>query len=317
MRWLLIVLLLASAAQADVTRKHKISSVILGSSEGTTADYYTTDRHAEESSTKYTSGLMKTATGGKEMQSMNITRVDKELVWQLDPKKKTYTEQTFAEFREQMKKGMAQLDSAKKDEPKDTVSEDMYTWTVVDKSDPAAKTINGWNCKNVQIEAKGINKHDSLDIVFITINSWNSEDVPGTKEIADFNVNYLKKLGLSELALTPGLMSSAMLYQKQFDALIEAAKKAPGEPVTSLMEIKRNQLKGPNIGKAIAEGAKSEIMGKLPFGGLKKKEPPKEEKPTYELKTKFSVNSELTEATITGVDAGKFEIPAGYEKKNK
>jgi hypothetical protein len=316
MRWLLIVLLVASAAQADVTRKHKVSSVIMGNSEGTTADYYQADRHAEESATKYTSGLMKTATGGKEMQAATITRVDRQLVWQLDPKKKTYTEKTFAQFREDMKKGMAQLDSAKKEEPKDTVSEDMYTWTVEDKSDAAAKTINGWNCKNVHIEAKGVNKHDSLDVVYITINTWNSEDVPGAKEIADYNKNYLKELGLNEMALTPGLMSSAMLYQKQFDALIEAAKKAPGEPVTSLMEIKRNQLKGPDVGKAITEGAKNELMSKLPFGGLKKKEPPKEEKPTYELKTKFSVNIELTEATSSTVDASKFEVPAGFKKKD-
>ena len=35
-------------------------------------------------------------------------------------------------------------------------------------------------------------------------------------------------------------MAAAMLYQKQMQAAIEAAKKAPGEPVKSLIEIKRH-----------------------------------------------------------------------------
>jgi len=53
----------------------------------------------------------------------------------------------------------------------------------------------------------------------------------------------------------------------------------------------------------------------LPFG--KKKAPPKEEPVQYELKVKFSVQSELTEASVAAVDAGKFEVPAGYKLKKK
>lgn len=317
MRWLLVVLLLVSAAQADVTRKHKVTSTaFMGNYEATTVEYYASDRHAQESSTKFTSGLMKTMMGSKERPSGEITRLDKELVWQLDPNKKTYTEKTFAQFREELKKGTKEMEDARKNAPKDTVSEDMYQWTVVDKSDPATKTINSWACKNVYIEATGVNKSDSLDKVIITINTWNSEAVPGAGEIADYNLRYLKALGMDETALVPGLTTSAILYQKQFQALIEAAKKAPGEPVQSLMQIQQNQLKSPDVGKAMAEGAKNELMGKLPFGGMKKKEPPKDQKPEWELKTKFMVNSDLTEATTGAVDAGKFEVPAGFKKKD-
>jgi hypothetical protein len=98
--------------------------------------------------------------------------------------------------------------------------------------------------------------------------------------------------------------------------LIEAGKKAPGDAVQSLIEIKRNSLKTKPLGKAIAESAQNEMLSKLPFGGGKKKEP-KEEKPTWELKTKFSASSELTEATVAAVDAAKFEIPAGFKLKKK
>jgi hypothetical protein len=233
-------------------------------------------------------------------------------VWTLDPGKKTYTEMTFAEFREMMKTGMAEVEKAEEEEP-DTAAEEMYTWTVEDKSDPQPKTIGGWECRNARIEATGVNKTDSLDKVIITFDLWNSTGVPGAEEIRDFQARYLKALGLDETALTPGLTQAALLYQKQFESLMEAAKKAPGEPVQSVIEIKRNQLKGQSLGKAVAEGARQEVLGRLPFG--KKKSEPKPEKPEYILKTKFRVATELTEAETTSVDAAKFEIPTGYKLK--
>jgi hypothetical protein len=299
-----------TTAQADVTRKHKVAAQFWGANEGTTADYYATDRHASESTLRWTKGMMKTFTGGKPAESAQIIRLDKERVWTVNPKDKTYTEMTFAEFRDAIKKG--QEASKNEEQVPDTVKEDMYNWKVVDLSEAGPKIINGWNCRNVHIEATGTNKHDSLDQVIITLNTWNSETVPGASEIQDFNLKYLKALGLNDLALTENLMAATMLYRRQFDSIMESARKAPGEAVQSLVEIKRNQLKTKSIGNAAKDEAANELMGKLPFG---KKKAPKEEAPQYELRTKYSVSSELTEASTTAVDAGKFEIPAGFKKK--
>ena len=312
MVWILAVLLLVSSAQADVIRKHRTASQFMGSSEGTSTDYYSSDRHSSESTLRWTAGMMKTLSRGKETLSTQITRLDRELVWTLDPGKKTYTEMTFAEFREMMKKSMTEMEKSEEEQP-DTVAEDMYTWTVQDLSDPQPKTISGWVCRNAHIEATGVNKADSLDKVIIGMDLWNSTEVPGADEIRGFQTRYLQALGLDELGLTPGLAQAAFLYQKQFEALTEAARKAPGEPVQNVIEIKRHQLKGPSVGKAVAEGARQEVLGRLPFG--KKKSEPKPEKPEYVLKTKFRVSTELTEATATPVDAAKFEIPAGYKLK--
>jgi len=310
-RWLLLLLVFATASYADVTRKQTVSSQFMGASDGTTIEYYSGDLHATESTMRWTGGLMKTATGGKPVDSRSIVRLDKQLVWTLNPKDKTYTEMTFAQFRDMMKKGMAEAKTSGDERP-DTVREDMYTWKVEDKSEAAPKLIHGWNCRNVHVEATGVNKADSLDKVIITLDTWNSPDVPGAKEIADFGLRYFKALDLDQEALTPGLQQTSALYQKQLKELMEAAKKAPGEAVQSLMEVKHNQLKGPNIGKEIAAGAANELMGKLPFG---KKKAPKEEKPEYELKVKFSTTTELTEASTSAADASKFEIPAGYKLK--
>jgi hypothetical protein len=311
MKWLLILLVFVTSANADVIRKHKTSSQSFGSFESTSSEYYKADRSANESTTKWTSGMMKTMTKGKESSSTAITCLDKELIWNVDPSKKTYTEMTFAEFRDMMKKGMQDMESAKAEaEVKDTTSEEMYTWKTEVKSDPNPKTINGWSCKNIHIVATGISKVDTLDRVIITFNMWNSPDVPGAEEIRAFQERYAKALGLDAMAISSGLMNSAAMYEKQMKALMEEAKKAPGEPVTSLIEVKRNQLTGPSIGDAMKEG----LMSSLPFG---KKKEPENKGPKYEEKVKFSVSTELTEASSGPVDAGKYEIPAGYKLKKK
>ncbi len=311
--WLLALLCLAGSAQADVTRKHTVSSQFIGASEGTTADYYTADKQATESTLRWTRGFMKTATGGKPTDAVNIVRLDKEVVWSLDPKKKTYTEMTFAQFKEQLQKGLQQSEQAEEEAP-DSAHEELYTWTTEDQSVAESKTINGWACKNAKFVATGVNKNDSLDKVIITVDMWNSPDVPGKDEIMAFSERYMQALGLDATLLTPGLTSAAMLYQKQMQGAIEAAKKAPGEPVKSLVEIKRHALQGPSLGKAMKEGAANELMGKIPFG---KKKAPKQEAPTYVDKIKFSTISELTEATQTAVDGAKFDVPAGFKKKDK
>jgi hypothetical protein len=309
---LMVLLLVSSAAQADVTRKHHTTSQFMGSSEGTSTEYYAADRSATESTMKWTSGMMKTMSGGKPTDDVNIVRLDKELVWKVDPKKKQYSEMTFADYRKQFEDAQKQLKDTE-DQTPDTTTEDMYDWKSEDQSDPNPKTINGWSCRNVHVVATGINKKNPDDKVWITVNTWNSPDVPGAEEIRTFHERYLKALGLDMKALTPGMTQAAMFYQKQFEAVMEASKKAPGEPVSSLMEVKRHQLKGPNIGKAIGEGAMESLSSKLPFG-MKKKEP-KQEKPEWEDKVKFSVSTELTEASAGAVDGTKFEVPAGFKKK--
>jgi hypothetical protein len=312
MRWILIIVLLfASTVFADVTRKHTVQSQVMGSSEGTSTDYYTADKQTTESVTKWTSGLMKTMSGGKPIETINIVRLDKQVVWSVNPKEKEYTEMTFQEFRDMLKKGIAQTE---KEEPADTVSEDMYEWTVT-RLDPApAKVINGWNCKNLSVVAKGVNKHMPEDSVLITLNTWNSTEVPGAQEIKDFSVKYLQALGMGEFALTPGLSQASVLYSKQLQAVIDASKDAPGEPVQSLTEIRQHQLKTKPIGDAIKEGVANDMMAKLPFG---KKKAPKEEKPEWIMKVKFSVASELKESAAAAIDASKFEVPAGYKLKKK
>ncbi|MBU0507684.1 hypothetical protein KKH27_02435 [bacterium] len=317
MFWILpLLVLLAASANADVVRKQQTTAEFWGANEATTTFSIAGDRSADESVTKWTRGFMKTATRGKPTESKTIVRLDKQVIWTLDPKKKTYTEMTFAEFREMLEKGMAEMkEESEEGEDTATVGEDMYEWTVEDLSEPEPKRIGSYTCRNVHLVATGVNKEEANDQVVITMDTWNSEEVPGRDEIAEFYRKYAAALGLDEWALTPGLLQAATAYRQQFAALYDAFKKAPGESVQSLIEIKRHALKGKSLGKLASQAAQEELTSKLPFGGGKKKK--KEEAPEWVWKVRFRSTGELIEASTNPVEAATFEIPAGFKKKDK
>ncbi|MCB9357824.1 MAG: hypothetical protein H6508_08465 [Calditrichaeota bacterium] len=310
---LFLLLICALSAQADVTRQTKTVAKGFGGFESSQTTFFTADKSSDVSKSKWTSGFMKIATGGKEQQGTTITRLDKELVWTLDDRKKTYTEMTFEEFREMLKKATADLQGDEEDVP-DTTAEDMYEWKIETLSEPDPKTINGWECRNVRMLATGTNKTDSLDWVKIDFSTWNSEAVPGTAEIREFALNYVKAVGLDEWAQNSGLQMAVALYQTQFKQLAEELAKAPGDAVETVLEIRRHQLVGPSLGKAMKEGMKNEVMGKLPFG--KKKEAPSQE-PKWEERVKYRMQTDLLSSEVAPVETAQFEVPSGYKKKNK
>ncbi|MCX6640815.1 MAG: hypothetical protein NTW14_10090 [bacterium] len=321
---LLVVVLTVSSVQADVTRKHKISSSFMGASETLSTEYYASDRSTSETLTKWTEGMMKTMTGGKSNESISVVRLDKEVIWNIQPKKQTYNEMTFAEFREMIQKGIKQMQEMRGPDTSAS-SENDYAWTTEDKSDPNPKTINGYSCKNAKVTAIGINKKNPEDKVWITMDIWNSKDLPGADDILAYQQRYMKAINLDESVLTPGLMTAMGSYQKQMGQLFEAVKKAPGEPVLMTIEVKNRQIAIPkaegdtlNIGNAAAQ----EMLSKLPFGFKKekkeKKEPPAPKEPQsgelqYEDKVSFQMTNELIEASTGAIDASKFEVPSGYK----
>lgn len=311
-----LCLLLAVSAFADVKREYKSKSTIgkLGSNESTGIDFYSVDKHNSESSVQWTGGFMKTLTRGKTVESSTITRLDRDSVWTLDHAKKTYSVMSLAEFREQLKKGMAEAEQAEPEEEDTTAAPpDQYEWTLEDLSDTNPKEINGWTCRNAHVVATGINKQDPNDKVIITVNTWNSEAVPGSEEIMAYSKKYLEALGLDDIAMTQGLMAAAFLYAEKIEEVLDKAKEARGEAVESLVKVEHNRLKGKSLAKAAKEGAAEELSKKVPFGlGKKKKQ---EEKPEYILKTVFNSERTLLSASTDAVEGSKFEIPADYKLK--
>ncbi|NUO19505.1 hypothetical protein HUU59_08670 [bacterium] len=316
---LLITLGLAFSAQADVKREYRSQSTVgkLGTNQTTGTDFYSSDKHCGESIVQWTAGFMKTATRGKPVEGATITRLDKDSVFTVNHSKETYSAMSLAEFREQLKKGMIDTEGAEPEEEEDTTAAppEQYEWTIEDISDTDPKVINGWTCRNAHVVATGVNKQDSLDRVIITLNIWNSEDVPGAAEIAEYSKNYLAALGLDEIAMTEGLMSAAFLYAAKIDEVLDKAKNARGESVESLIKVEHNRRKGKSLGQVAKEGAAEELAKKVPFGLGKKKKA--EERPEYILKTVFSSERTLVSAAVEAVDPATFEVPANYKLKKQ
>ncbi len=312
-----LIVVLASAALADAKREYKTTATIgkLGSNTSTSNSLYSVDKHNAESTVQWTGGFMKTMTRGKAVESSVITRLDRDSVWTLDRAKKTYSVMSLAEYREQLKRGMAEAEQAEpeEDEPDSLATEDMYEWTVEDLSDTNPKEIGGWTCRNAHVVATGINKQDPNDKVIITVNAWNSEAVPGADEILAYSQRYLTALGLNDLALTEGLLSATYLYANRMSEVFEKAKEARGEPVQTLVKVEHNRLKGKSLGEVAKEGAADELAQKMPFGlGKKKKQ---DEKPEYVLKTIYSFEQTLLSANTDAIEASKFDVPDGYKLK--
>lgn len=314
---IIVCLLLAATTSADVKREYRSVATIgkLGTNQATGTDFYSADKYSGESTVKWTGGFMKTTTGGKAVEGVAITRLDRDSVYTVNHNKKTFSAMSIAEFREQLKKGMVDTEGAVPEEEGDTTAAppDQYEWTVQDLSDTDPKVINGWECRNAHVVATGVNKQDSLDKVIITLNTWNSESVPGVAEITEYSRKYLAALGLDDIAMTEGLMSAAFLYAAQIEEVLDKAKNARGEAVESILKVEHNRLKGKKLSQAAKEGVADELAKKVPFGLGKKKKA--EEKPEYILKTIFSSERNLLSASVEPVDAAKFEVPSGYKLK--
>src|SRR5437868_14779570 len=103
-------------AQADVSMEENVSVsgaglMKMANMSGRTVTTISGDRARTDSDMKFESGLMRTLAHGVG-QSTEIVRLDQDKIYQINDKKKTYTETTFAERRAMMQQAMEQSQKA-------------------------------------------------------------------------------------------------------------------------------------------------------------------------------------------------------------
>jgi len=255
---LVLTLLLASTAAADVTiRETTVSEGLGGFGNGTTHRTMTVagDVSRSEDEATYTGRFKTLAGGGKPRTSVSITRIDREVIWDLDPQKKTYTELTFAEMRELMAKGLAEADRSARDaEPGD----DEMTFTVDVRRTGAKQDVNGFAAEQVIVTCVGRPKNAAKDAkggeVRIVMDQWLAKSAPGAKEMAEFGRRFAAKMGLD-----PQLSNIAGTVQRMYGgAMKELAAKMKdldGYPVRSTFTIDGSS------GAAAAQGQESVAEG--------------------------------------------------------
>lgn len=149
---LILALLAASSASADVAIKEKtVSEGLGGFGNGTTNRtlFVAGDKSRSEDEFTYTGRFKTLAGGGKPRTTLVITRLDKEVVWNVDPEKKQYTELTFADMRQMMAAGAAETDRNAQARDAD------MTFTVDVKRTGAKQEVNGFPAEQVVITCVG------------------------------------------------------------------------------------------------------------------------------------------------------------------
>jgi hypothetical protein len=243
---LILALLLASSAGADVVVREKtVSEGLGGFGNGTTSRTMIVagDRSRSEDEVTYTGRFKTFAGGGKPRVSVTITRIDEEVIWNLDPDKKTYTEMTFAEMRELMAKGAAGMEKARAESAaKDagTAKDAGMTFTVDVKRTGAKQEVNGFPAEQAIITCVGKPKDPPKDAqggeIRMVMDLWLAKSLPGGPERADFARRFAEKLGL-DLQLSGVSGTARAMYGDGMRELSAKMKDLGGTAVRSTFTI--------------------------------------------------------------------------------
>lgn len=349
----LVALLLCPPASADVMLKTAFKSGGyrgMGSSEGKSTRWVSGEKAREEGDSRMTGAVLGRLTGAKE--SARILRVDKDKLWTLDLKRKTYTESPIklelpkeTRSREGKEGGKPGKDEKPTHRVKSAKAEVKKTGE--------AKTINGFKTEKwaatltvviEELETKKTAEYAMTTDVWAT--PWTKELKQAVAEEARFAKAYAKKLGYD---LSPderaryGADGARMLLAASGSEVEGALRKLgkglgsiDGYPIVTESTWRNPAADAPKKkaapepeededGSALGDAAGAGSLGGAAagfLGGLAKRAAKKKVKQKVQErldaasgKPAFSVRTEVLAVEVAPVPGGTFEIPDGFKKK--
>jgi len=323
---LVLTTLVAGSALADLkTETFTRASMItgMGSTEVNAVTQYQGDKRSEDNTTKMVGGVGGMF-AGKPQTSTEITRLDKDVIWDLNPPKKTYTEHPIAtpagtETRAERKQ------SGPEQKPYKIVKSDVKV------TKPGAnRTINGFACTEYLITWELVLEDTASKgkvTQVMTTDLWNTPLTDQLKKAqaieTEFNRAYTKKLGV-ELApeKTDRLGAGMLTSMYGLD---------PKETAGKMEEVGKEMAKveGYSIVTEVKWQVKNDSTAKKPEPKEEPEEPPTsiggfignkiakqiaaDNKPREEDAI-FSSYHEVKSVSLDAVPETAFEIPDGYKK---
>jgi hypothetical protein len=336
--------LVSAAAQADVTMQEQMSlsgagMMKMANMTGTTTTVISRDRARTESNMQFESGMMRAFARGAGGPHVEIVRLDQDKIYSLDPKKKTYTETTFAEQRAQMQQAMDQMSNSQASQQQATsgVDESECEW-----SDPKSEvkrtgekaSIAGFQAEHVTITATQSCRNKKTGDVCdfgLALDQWIAPDFDASSEAQAYQRAYAEKLGLGAASSRDFAERAQSMFGRYKGIWSELATKmrdldVKGYPVKSGFSLgvggpqcqsaQQTQAQGgpqspPSIGGALG-GA---------LGGMFKK---KQQEPAQQaaapptmaggLMPLMSMSTELISINRDAASPQTFELPADYKK---
>ncbi len=301
------------------------------------------EKSCTDTETRSTNKVMKFLAGSKPAKSSSIARLDKDVMWQVDHKGKTYTEMTFAEMRAMMDslKGMMAGNEAKTEIDTSEVTFAPPTFEV--KQTGVKETIAGYPCAQsiLTMTVEGTNKKDGKKFQMVTtMDMMLTKDVPGAGEFEAFGKKMAEKMGLGmDQSGAQAMMSAMGAYGVDAKKLAEEAAKIEGFPMRQVVRFlgQGQQFASAEPAKEEAgdkdkdkesesaeedNSSKSDLASKALGGLFGKKKDKKDKKAEDSGKPAeapdnaiFKMTSEVTEISTSSVAASRFEIPEGYKLK--
>ena len=221
----------APAAFADVTyhQNFNVSATgmmsMMGSS-GTLTTMVSGDHARTENNIESTSAMMRRL--AKNANTATIIRLDDEVMLNLAPEKKEYSEVTFEEMRAQMEKSMKQLEEMS-DQGGLPVSEGDCQWTPPEmevKDTGEKQKFAGIKAEQTIISVSqtcNVPKSDKSCKMTWNLEYWNADKMPGGDEALAFQKGMAKAMGSEEVlgaaqAYTRGLMA---MFKKGWDDVLK------------------------------------------------------------------------------------------------
>jgi len=336
--------LFGAAAQADVTMQEQMSlsgagMMKMANMSGTTTTIIAGDRARTESNLQFESGLMRTFARGAGGPHVEIVRLDQDKIYSLDPKKKTYTETTFADMRAKMEQAMEQMNKAQASQQQGTsgVDESECEW-----SDPRSEVkrtgekalIAGFQAEHVTVTATQscTNKKNGQVCDFgLALDQWIAPGFEASAEATTYQRAYAEKLGLGAASSRDFAERAQSMFGRYKGIWSELGKRMADMPVKGYavksgfslgvggpqcQSAQQTQAQGgpqspPSLGGALG-GA---------LGGMfkKKQEQPQPQAappPTMAggLMPLMSMGTELVSISRDAVNPQTFELPADYKK---
>ncbi|HOC17629.1 MAG TPA: hypothetical protein PKK95_05130 [Vicinamibacterales bacterium] len=256
--------------------------------------------------------------------SGEIVDLAEEKVYQLNLKDKSYTVKTFAEIRREMEEAAQKAEKEARKSERDKDQPEMQVDFDV-KESGQRKTINGFDCREVvttiTVHEKGKPLEQGGGIV-MTANSWIAPNVPGAKELADFNLRYAKQMMgaanaqqmMQAFAMYPGMKEAMERFQSEQVNL-------EGTPIQTTVVLsaagspEQAQAAGREDSPRGGGGVMGGLMGRF---GRKKADPSKDAGAgATPGRTTIMTSTTETLSIATAVDAAALQVPAGLKLKNK
>ena len=325
---LALVGLLAGSAVADLkTETFTRASMLtgMGSTEINAVTQYQGDKRAENQTSKMVGGIGGML-AGKPQTSLEITRLDKDVIWDLNPPKKTYTERPIA-----LPAGTETKAERRQSGPEQKPYKIVKSELKVTKTG-AAKDINGFACKEYLITWEVVMEDTASKgrvTQVMTTDLWNTPLTDKLKQAqkteTEFNRSYVKKLGVEVSPQETDRLGAGMLTSMYgLD---------PKETVGKLEEVGKEMAKveGYPIVTEVKWQVKNDSTAKKPEPREEPEEPPtslsglignKIAKSIAPSKPKeegvmFSSYHEVKSISLDAVPETTFEVPADHKKVQK